>query len=73
MPHPPIRSCCSLGAILETISDLLIVPSRLGLLSFYTFGGLIYLPLVIVVIAILLHLIGGRRASMLFPHDACCP
>jgi len=48
--------------MLETIAVILIILWLLGLVSSYTMGGLIHVLLVIAIVAILVRVIGGRRA-----------
>ena len=47
--------------MLWTIAVILIVLWLLGLVSSYTMGGFIHILLVIAVIVVLVHFIGGRR------------
>lgn len=47
--------------MLWTIAMVLVVLWLLGLVSSYTMGGFIHIPLVVAVIVVLVNLIGGRR------------
>jgi len=48
--------------MLWTIFVILLVLWLLGVVSSYTFGGLIHLLLVLAVVALIFQLISGRRA-----------
>ena len=47
--------------MLETIAIVLVMLWILGLVSFYTMGGLIHALLVIAIVVILIRVIQGRR------------
>jgi hypothetical protein len=47
--------------MLETIAILFVVLWLVGMLTFYTLGGLIHLLLVIAAVSVILRLISGRR------------
>ena len=49
--------------MLWTIAVVLVVLWLLGLVSSYTLGGFIHIPLVVAVIVIVLNLVQGRRAG----------
>lgn len=49
--------------MLYTIAVILVVVWIIGLLTFYTMGGIIHVLLVIAVIMILVNVIQGRRAG----------
>lgn len=48
--------------MLYTLAVVLIVLWVLGLVSSYTLGGFIHVLLILAIVAILLSVIGGRRA-----------
>lgn len=48
--------------MLYTIAVVLVVLWVLGLVTSFTAGGLIHILLVIAIIAVLLNIIGGRKA-----------
>ena len=48
--------------MLYTIAALLLILWALGLVSSYTIGGFIHVPLVIALVVLLLRVITGRRA-----------
>ena len=48
--------------MLETIAVILIILWLAGLVSSYTMGGLVHLPLVIAVVVILMRVLQGRKA-----------
>ena len=47
--------------MLEIIAIILIVLWLLGMVSGYTLGNFIYVPLVIAIVLFLVRLVGGRR------------
>jgi hypothetical protein len=49
--------------MLYTVAVILVILWLAGLLTSYTFGGLIHLLLVIAIVSILLEIIGGRRVT----------
>lgn len=51
-------------SILYILAVILIIGWLLGMFAFNVTGGLIHLLLVIAVIAIVINLIGGRRAEI---------
>jgi hypothetical protein len=48
--------------MLYTIAVVMVILWLLGLVSSYTMGGFIHVLLVIAIVAILLEVIGGRKA-----------
>ena len=48
--------------MLYTLALVLIILWVLGLVSSYTLGGFIHLLLVLAIVAVLINVIGGRRA-----------
>ncbi len=48
--------------MLYTLALVLIILWVLGLVSSYTLGGFIHLLLILAIVAILVNVIGGRRA-----------
>lgn len=48
--------------MLETVAIVLVLLWLLGLLTSYTFGGLIHILLVIAIVVVLLRIIRGRSA-----------
>jgi len=47
--------------MLETLALVLVLLWLLGLVSFYTMGGLIHILLVVAIVVILVRVIQGRR------------
>lgn len=52
------------NAMLWTLFVILLVLWLLGMVSSYTFGGLIHILLVLAVVALVFQLISGRRTSL---------
>ncbi len=50
--------------MLWTIFVIFLVLWLVGLVSSYTFGGLIHILLVIAVVALIIQLVSGRRAAL---------
>ena len=50
--------------MLWTIFVILLIMWLLGLVSSYTFGGLIHLLLVLAVIVLIINLLSGRRTAV---------
>ena len=50
--------------MLWTIFVILLIMWLLGLVSSYTFGGFIYLLLVLAVIVLIINLLSGRRTAV---------